>query len=50
MVLGKKKPNLLNFVEPIILCRTLTSGARRRGEPSIDFGVFCFIVNKGVAT
>jgi hypothetical protein len=24
--------------------------ARRRGEPSIDFGVFCFIVNKGVAT
>jgi hypothetical protein len=31
-------------------CRTLASGARRRGEPSIDFGVFCFIVNKGVAT
>ena len=28
-------------------CRTLASGAWR---PSIDFEVFCFIVNKGVAT
>jgi hypothetical protein len=31
-------------------CRTLASGARRHGEPLIDFRVFYFIVNKGVAT
>jgi len=32
------------------VCRNLTSGALRRSEPSIGFGYFCFIENKGVAT
>jgi hypothetical protein len=35
---------------PAFLLSHPRGGARRRGEPSIDFGVFCFIVNKGVAT